>query len=105
MALDADFQHAIVGGSCHAQDDVTIIELSVVERHLGLLVDRSADKFCSAGDAAAIFATVREIDPLCAQTVEQGLFCIDIKSCVVAVGEGDGMGVQSQISDVQSPPG
>ena len=74
------------------------------------LVDLALNQLASAGDAAAIFAAIGQVDALIEQAFQQRLPPVDLISCAAAIGEGDRPHMlstcrHSQISDVQSPPG
>ena len=106
VTFDADLKRAIRHRPRNAEHDVAIADLAIVQRHLPMLIDCAGSQFSRAGDAAAVFAAVGQIDALFAQGVEQGAVGIDPIGRAAAVGDGYGPGVgHSQISLVQSPPG
>jgi hypothetical protein len=55
----------------NAEYNIAIIDLAIVECHLGPLIDRAADQFGCTGNAAAIFAAIWQIDSLRHQGFEQ----------------------------------
>jgi len=74
-------------------------------RDLPPLIDLARRQPRRAGDAAAVFAAIGQIDALLAQGVEQRAARLDLVGGVAAIGDGDDAGGHSQISLVQSPPG
>ena len=105
VALNADLKGAVAHWAGNAQNDITIVDLAVVQRNLRLLVDFAADQLGRAAYAATILAAVGQIDALLAQAEQEGFSVIDLKGRAAAIGENDGVDGQIQISLVQSPPG
>src|SRR6056297_3671130 len=106
VAFDTDFQGDVGSRAGNAKQDIAVVDLTVVQGHLAALINLTCDEFRRAGDAAAVFAAIRQSDALLAQGVEQRAARIDGVCRAVAVGEGYSAGLgQSQISLVQSPPG
>ena len=106
VAFDTDLERAIRQGPRDAEHHVAIADLTIVQRHLPTLIDFAGSQFGRTGDAAAISASVGQINALFAQRVEQRAASIDRIGRAAAIGDRDGSGVDhSQISLVQSPPG
>ena len=105
MAFDTDLNGAVAGRARDTEDHVAVVDLTIVESDLGALIDVSGDQLGGTRDAAAVFATVRQVNALLAQAVQQWSASVDLVSCAIAIGQCDDVGRHSQISLVQSPPG
>ena len=105
MTFNANFQCDIAGGTCDAKNDIAIVDLAVVERHLTALIYLSGGELCRTGDAAAVFASKGQIDALIAQRIQQRTTGLYGKRRPATIGERYLMGLHSQMSLVQSPPG
>ena len=105
VTLDADLKGAIAHWPGNAQNDITIVDLPVVQRHLRRLINLTTDQLGGTANAATILAAVGQVDALLAQAQQEWLAVIDGKGRAAAIGENDGVDRQIQISLVQSPPG
>lgn len=105
VTLDADLKGAVAHWAGNAHNDITIVDLAVVQRHLRLLIDFAADQLGRTGYAAAIHAAIGQVDALLAQAQQEWLAVIDLIGRAATIGENDGVDGQTQISLVQSPPG
>ncbi len=106
VAFHADIEGAVRQRPGHAENDVAVVELAVVERHLLRLIDVAGSQLRGAGDATAVSTAVREIDAMLLQGFEQRAGGVDLEGRSALIGNGDGPGShQSQMSLVQSPPG
>ena len=106
MAFNADFDSAIGEGARHAQDDIAIIYLAIVERNLTALVNLAGCELGSASNAAAIFTAIGQVDALLAQTIEERTSGVHFVSLAALIGDSDSTPIaHSQMSLVQSPPG
>ena len=65
VAIDADINCAIRQRPRDAEQYVTVVELPIVECHLGLLVDPTFYQFGCACNAPAIFAPIGQRDTMC----------------------------------------
>ena len=89
VAFNAYLERAIGHWSCHAEDDIAMVQLPVVQRDLPGLIHFTLGQLSCARDAAAVSATVRQIDALGAQAVEQRYAVVDRIDCTTPVGDGD----------------
>ncbi len=105
MAFDPDLEGAIARRSRHAQNNIAIVDLTIVEGHLGLLINAAREEFCCARYTAAIFTPVWQINALIAQAHQQCSVRADLIGRVALVGDGNRVRRHSHISLVQSPPG
>ena len=106
VAFDADFQCAIAHRAGDTQQNIAIVDLAIVQRHLPALIHFASGQFGRTGDAAAVFAAIGQIDTLFAQSVQQRTAGVDLIGRIIAVDDCDCAGfAHSQMSLVQSPPG
>jgi hypothetical protein len=105
VAVDADFQRTVAERAGNAEDDVAIVDLAVVERHLRPLVDLAADQPARAAYTAAIPASIGKVDALVPQAVQQRHAMVDLERHTTAIGERYAELRHIQMSLVQSPPG
>lgn len=105
VAINADLQRAVAHRPSNAEDNIAVVELAVVQRPLGLLIDFAGNQFGGAGYAAAIPAPIGQLYALIAQALQEWLAVIDLEGHTTSIGESDGEISHTQISLVQSPPG
>ena len=105
MALHPHLERDVALGPGDAEDHVAVGDLAVVEGDLAALVHLARDQLGGAGDAAAVFAAIRQIHPLLAQRLKQRAARIDVDGRAAAIGQGHSMRRHSHMSLVQSPPG
>ena len=87
MAFNADVECAVCHGTRNAQDYVAIIYLAIVQSYLGRLIDFSVDQLCCTSDAAAIFATIWQVNTLIPEAVQQGLFGVNLVGLIATIGD------------------
>jgi len=107
MAFNADIQYAVGKGARDAEQHVALAELTPVQGHGRALLDPARQQLRRARDAPAVAAAVGQRHALRLQRVEQRHAPIDTEGGAVPVGKRDRelSHPQSQISEVQSPPG
>jgi hypothetical protein len=105
MAFDPDFQCAVCYRSRHTENDVSIVDLTVVQCNLARLVYLAVFDPGSAGDATTVAAPVRQVHALRAQTVEKWYSIVNQVSRATPVSDRNLAYRHIQISLVQSPPG
>ncbi len=106
VTFDTDLDGAISDRPRDAKHDIAVIDLSIIQRHLTPLIDLALSQLGGASDATAVPATIRQINALLSQAVQQRTTPINLECRTIAVRDGYGAGLRhSQISLVQSPPG
>src|SRR5512134_2800107 len=107
MALDADLERAVGQRPGNAEEHVAVGELPPVQRDACPLIDLTRQQLRGTGDAAAVATAIGQRHALRLQRVEQRPVPIDSERRAAPVGKPDRdlRHSQSQISEVQSPPG
>ena len=105
VAFHADFKRYVRGRACNAEDHISVLDLTVIKRHLTALVDFTRGHFGGTSDAATVFTTIRQINALVAQLFKQRTMPVNAEGRAVTIGDGYVIEHHNQISLVQSPPG
>src|SRR5262245_19229471 len=101
VAFNADLQRAVAHRPGNTEDYVAVVDLAIVQRDLRPLIDFAADHFGGTAYAAAILASIRQIDALLAQALQERLAVIDFKGPTALIGKSDGEVRHTQMSLVQ----